>query len=327
MTTIADQYRIITTRAGWVDRASRGRLKFSGSDVLPFLQGLLTNDVAHLQPGRGAYAAWLTALGRMTTDIVVLHRGTHIMGIVGDGRGAELAAKFDLLVFAEDVAVTDVSDEHADILVTGTAAADVVAEATGADAATLAAMDELSQVDVDGGFVVRVGDSSLPAFRVVAERARGSSVVTALERAGAVAMSEPMATALQIEAGRGQWGTDLSEDVIPLEAGLLERAISTSKGCYVGQEIVIRILHRGGGRVAKRLATLAFGPAVSAAPASRTPLEVDGKTVGHITSAAYSPARECVIALGYLLRDTAEIGRQVTVAGTGDVATVTGFAG
>ncbi len=326
MTSIADQYRIITSRAGWIDRASRGRLKFAGSDVLPFLQGLLTNDVAHLQHGHGVYAAWLTALGRMTTDIVLLHRGSHVMGIVGDGRGAELATKFDLLVFAEDVAVADVSDEHADISVTGTAAGEVVAEALGADAAALATMGELSQVDVDGGFVVRVGDSSLPAFRIMAERARGEAIVAALEHEGAVAMSEPMATALRIEAGRGQWGSDLSDDVIPLEAGLLERAISTSKGCYVGQEIVIRILHRGGGRVAKRLVALAFDPSLSEAPAAMAPLEADGKAVGHITSAAFSPARGSVIALGYLHRDAAEIGRQVAVEGTGGVATVTGFA-
>ena len=326
MTSIADQYRIITTGAGWLDRGTRGRLKFAGTDALAFLQGLLTNDVAHLQPGQGAYAAWLTALGRMTTDIVVLHRGTHVMGLVGNGRGAELATKFDALIFAEDLAVTDVSGDDADLFVTGRAAAEVVAEATGADAVLLASMNELSQVDIDGGFVARVGDSPLPAFRILVERGLAGRIVAALERQGVVAMTEPMAAALRIEAGRSEWGADLSADVIPLEAGLLERAISTGKGCYVGQEIVIRILHRGGGRVAKRLVTFAFDPSVTDVPTPMATLEVDGKAVGHVTSAAWSPARGCVIALGYLHRDAAEIGRQVTVAGSGAAATVTGFA-
>lgn len=326
MTSITDQYRIITSRAGWADRSLWGRLKFSGADVLPFLQGLLTNDVAGLHRRQGVYAAWLTSLGRMNTDIVVLHRGESVMGLVGEGRGAELATMFDQLIFAEDVSVADVSPACADVFVTGTAAAEVVAAATGAPAPALRTLAELGQEDIAGGFVVRVGDSSLPAFRVIVESAGHGQLVSALERAGAVAMSHSMVTALRIEAARGQWGTDLSDDVIPLEAGLLERAISTSKGCYVGQEIVIRILHRGGGRVAKRLVTLAFDPAVTAAPAADAPLEADGKAVGQVTSAAWSPARGSVIALAYLHRDIAEAGRQVVVAGTRDTATVTGLA-
>lgn len=327
MTSITDQYRIITSRAGWADRGTWGRLKFSGGDVLPFLQGLLTNDVAGLQTGQGVYAAWLTALGRMNADIVLLHRGDRVIGLVGEGRGAELATRFDQLIFAEDVSVTDVSSDYADVFVTGGAAAEVVAAATGAQADALETLAELAQQDVDGGFVVRVGDSTLPAFRVIVEAARHDQLLAGLAQAGAVVMSEPLVTALRIEAGRGQWGADLSDDVIPLEAGLLERAISTSKGCYVGQEIVIRILHRGGGRVAKRLVILAFEPAVAEAPASASALEADGKTVGHVTSAAWSPARGNVVALGYLHRDVAEVGRQVVLAGTRDVATVTGFAG
>lgn len=139
-------------------------------------------------------------------------------------------------------------------------------------------------------------------------------------------MDEATTTSLRIEAGRSQWGHDLGDDVIPLEAGLLDRAISTSKGCYVGQEIVIRILHRGGGRVAKRLVTLAFDPSVVEAPGQKAPLEHGGVVVGHITSAALSPGRGCVVALGYLHRDAAEVGREVSVAGSGARAVVTGFA-
>lgn len=329
MTRIADQYRIITSRAGWIDRETRGRLKFEGADALTFLQGLLTNDVSHLQRGHGVYAAWLTALGRMTADIVVLHRGGHLVGLVGDGLGAALAARFDSMIFAEQLTVMDASADLADLLVTGTAAAEVTAEATGAAVAALASLEELSQIDmpdVPGGFVVRVGESSFPAFRIVVPQANKARIVAAIEAAGAAAMTEPMTTALRIEAGRGEWGHDLSEDVIPLEAGLIDRAISTSKGCYVGQEIVIRILHRGGGRVAKRLVVLACDASLREAPAAPVALEHEGSVVGHLTSAAFSPARECVIALGYLQRAAAEIGQRVTIAGTGATAVVTDFA-
>jgi folate-binding protein YgfZ len=103
----------------------------------------------------------------------------------------------------------------------------------------------------------------------------------------------------------------MTAETIPLEAGLLERAISTSKGCYVGQEVIVRVLHRGGGRVARRLVALTFDPAVQTLPLAGTPLQVDGREVGRITSAAWSPHEPRAIALAYVHRDHAEIGRRV----------------
>jgi folate-binding protein YgfZ len=326
VTSIADQYRIIASRAGWIDRGARGRLKFAGPDATGFLQGLLTNDVSQLEPGRGVYAAWLTPLGRMVTDVVVLHRGGYLLGLVGDGLGAGLATRFDQLIFAEDLVVSDASGEFAELAVTGAGAIDLLAAAVGADAAALGSLNELSQLDVDGGFVLRTGDSPFPAFHLLIDPVMQGDVVSRLEAAGAVLMDEAISTALRIEAGRSEWGHDLGDDVIPLEAGLLDRAISTSKGCYVGQEIVIRILHRGGGRVAKRLVTLAFDPSVVEVPGHKAALERGGAAIGHITSAAFSPGRGCVIALGYLHRDAAEVGREVAIAGSGARAVVTGFA-
>jgi folate-binding protein YgfZ len=286
----------------------------------------LTNDVARLEPGQGVYAAWLTALGRMVADIGVLNRGDHLFGLVGDGLGGPLATRFDQLIFAEELTVSDVSAAVAELAVTGADAPSVVGAATGADPAELGALPELAQMTIDGGFVVRAGDSPWPAFRILIDRSGRDRVVAGLEAGGAVEMSDEMATSLRIEAGRGEWGRDLAEDVIPLEAGLLDRAISTSKGCYVGQEIVIRILHRGGGRVAKHLVLLEFGPDVEALPGLRGVLETDGATAGYVTSAAFSPARGRVVALAYLQREAATVGRTVTLAGSGAVAVVTGFA-
>ena len=105
----------------------------------------------------------------------------------------------------------------------------------------------------------------------------------------------------------------MTDETIPLEAGLLDRAISTTKGCYVGQEVIIRVLHRGGGRVAKRLVKLEFDPALAAAPPSGSTLLFEGRETGRVTSAAYSPARQRVIALGFVHRDAAVVGQRVTV--------------
>jgi folate-binding protein YgfZ len=164
-------------------------------------------------------------------------------------------------------------------------------------------------------------------FRVFLPVAERLSTVGRFEAVGIGRVSDDLATALRIEAGRALWGTDLSGDVIPLEAGLLDRAISTTKGCYVGQEIVIRILHRGGGRVARRLVRLAIDPSGVEVPEAGAPIAIDGHDTGHVTSAAFSPASGRIVALGYVHRDAAEPGRVVAI-GPGQIpAEIVGLAG
>src|SRR5690606_11847586 len=102
-----------------------------------FLQGLLTNDVAALAPGRGVYAGYLTPNGRMLADLTLIDRGEAIDALVGEGQGPALALRFDQLIFAEDVTVADVTGETGEIFVTGGAAAEVVGAALGLDPAEL----------------------------------------------------------------------------------------------------------------------------------------------------------------------------------------------
>jgi folate-binding protein YgfZ len=322
MRDIVEEYRTIEAGAGWIDRSARGRIRFEGKDAASFLQALLTNDILRLQPGEGAYAAYLTPQGRMITDIDVLHRGGWLFGSVPDGLGAPLAARFDQLIFSEDLTVSDVSSLWTEIAVAGGDAVMRVASALAEDAARLAALPELSQIDYGDGFVARGGDAPWPMFRIVVPVAEHGAIVAALEQHGVVPMSAEVAETLRVEAGRPLWGRELTSDTIPLEAGLLDRAISTSKGCYVGQEIIIRILHRGGGRVAKRLMALALDATQQEPPASGTSLAADGHVVGHITSAVYSPARDAIIALAYVHRDAAEVGRVLTVDGGAAAAIV-----
>jgi tRNA-modifying protein YgfZ len=146
--------------------------------------------------------------------------------------------------------------------------------------------------------------------------------VAAIEREGAAAVGADLAEAWRLEAARPAWGKDLSTETIPLEAGLLDRAISTTKGCYVGQEVIIRILHRGGGRVAKRLMLVECDASLADVPAPGTALHAGDEVVGHVTSAAYSPGRGRILAFAYVRRDAAEPGRRFTLdAGTGVEAT------
>jgi folate-binding protein YgfZ len=121
--------------------------------------------------------------------------------------------------------------------------------------------------------------------------------------------------ALRIEEGIPKWGVDMNQDTIPLEAGLLDRAISQTKGCYVGQEVIIRVLHRGGGRVAKRLMRIAFEPGAASAVDGGAVISSGEVPVGHVTSSAFSAHQKRVVALGYVKRDHAEAGIPVDVGG------------
>ena len=329
MPDIAHQYRTIVSAAGVRKKAERGRLRITGADRVTFLQALVTNDLMLLKTHQGAYAAYLTPQGRMVTDLHIFVRPGELLADVPASLAAELAAKLDALVFAEDVQIADVSGALVQIAVTGGRTAQLIAKATGAAEGALTTLPVWSQIDIAGGFITRTDDADVESYDIVVSSSREAEVTAAIETAGAAAMSTELAEAMRIHAGRPAFGTDMTTDTIPLEAGLLERAISTSKGCYVGQEIVIRVLHRGAGRVAKRLAKLAL-PVVTDASilAAGSTLAVDGKTVGAITSVSPALDASGMRALGYVHRDAAEAGRILSVGeGTGLTATILGMAG
>ena len=120
----------------------------------------------------------------------------------------------------------------------------------------------------------------------------------------------------RVEAGHPVFGIDMDEDTIPLEAGIEDRAISLTKGCYVGQEIIIRVLHRGHGRVAKHLSGLTFEPHATV-PARGDVVRSGERQIGVVTSATYSAALGRPIAIGYVHRDFAEPSTSVVVVSGG----------
>jgi folate-binding protein YgfZ len=323
VTSIDDQYRIIISAAGWSDCSARGRLRFLAR-MRALLQALVSNDVSRLTSGEGVYATYLTPQGRMVADLELYRRPEGVMASVAPGLAAPLAGRFDQLVFSEDVRITDESAPTLELVVVGAHAPRLLGSALGVDGDTLARLPELAHIDYGAGFVARAGEALLPIFKLFAPSTERPDIVTRLETQGVVPVSDDLIEALRVEAGRPRFGVDMTDETIPLEAGLLERGISTTKGCYVGQEIIIRVLHRGGGRVAKRLVTLSF-EADSDPPSAGARLEQAGREVGQLTSVAHSPGRETWVALGYVHRDAAEVGKQLTAGGS-TVGTVTGFA-
>ncbi|MEO7271389.1 MAG: glycine cleavage system protein T, partial [Vicinamibacterales bacterium] len=248
----AEQYRALHEGAGLVSRADRGLIRLAGADRLGFLQGVLTNDVATLQPGQGRYAALLTANGRMIADLRVVELGDSTLLDVGASQAASLRDRFDLSIFTEDVRVTDESTGFRQVGVHGPHAARVLANALQvpdqADALAGLAVDANQRLAAV--IAIRSADFGVGGFDLLVPAEAVDALTSALREAGAVIVEPDVAEVARIEAGQPQFGVDMDEDTIPLEAGLESRAISLTKGCYVGQEIIIRMLHRGQGRVA-----------------------------------------------------------------------------
>ena len=314
----SEQYRALREGAALVDRSDRGRLRLSGADRRDYLQGLLTNDILALTAGSGCYACLLTAQGRMVSDMYVLETGSDVLiDLEGFVAGA-IAEHLERFIFSEDVEVTNVSGSTAQLGVFGPQSATAIARALSPTVAStdLEAMPVLGNRSVDWNgtpvTVVRRDDLGVMGFDLVVALEHAAALTRALEAAEVVPVGRDVAEVRRVEAGHPVFGKDMTEDTIPLEAGIQDRAISLTKGCYVGQEIIIRVLHRGHGRVARRLVGLTFSPEASV-PAAGTPIRSGDREIGAITSSVLSPALQRPIAMGYVHRDFVEPGTQVTV--------------
>ena len=312
-------YRALRDGAGVTDRSDRGLIAVRGDDRAAFLQGLLTNDVEALADGDGCYAAWLTPQGRMIADLDVLHAGDALLLDVAAAAAEPLLARLDALVFTEDVQLADLSRARAAHGVHGPRAAQALERVTGTSLRALAP-NRGCAVTFDGapGRVARTDALGIPGFHLYCEREASGPLRAALAAAGAVAVGDEATEAVRIESGRPRFGVDMDTETIPLEAGIEDRAISMDKGCYVGQEVIIRVLHRGQGRVARRLVGLTLGSELAATvPRPGTGIHHGGAVVGRVTSAVRSPALGRVVGLGYVARALSEPGVEVAV-GTGE---------
>ena len=284
-----------------------------GSDRASFLHGLLTNDVAKLTPGTGTYAAYLTPQGRMISDMRVVETGDSILLDVEASVVGTLARKLDSLVFSEDVIIEDISASIAAIGIHGDLAAALLAQVAGTPADALQRQFDNRQASIVGCSILIIRDDylGLTGFDIYVNAGQARQVRDALLQGGATEVDEATVEALRIEAGRPRFGVDMDAETIPLEAGLQDRAISFTKGCYVGQEVIIRVMHRGQGRVARRLVRLAI--AGTSVPARGDSIFAAGTRVGEITSAARSMDTGATIALGYVHRDQAAAGMELSV--------------
>lgn len=307
-----DEYAAAHNSAAMIDRSSQGTIVLTGVDRASFLHALLTNDIALLPMGTGVYAAYLTPQGRMISDMRVIETGNRMLLNVEREVAAPLAARFDKLIFSEDVQVRDATSELATIGMHGPSASAMINRATGISVADLA--NQYDNVTSGTLTIVRDDALGLPGYDVYVPASDADAVRAKLIGAGAVPASEETGETLRIEAARPRFGIDMTTDTIPLEAGLEDRAISFTKGCYVGQEVIIRVMHRGHGRIARRLVSIVLTN--GAVPARADKIQLGDRIVGEITSATASPKLDAPLALGYVQRDHAAPGTELTVNGS-----------
>ncbi len=236
--TRSEAYRAAVEGCALVDRSERGKLALTGAETKEFLQGQVSNDVEGLAPGEGCYAAFLTPKGKMLGDLRVLDAGDELLL---DCERATLQELFNLIrryKLGRDVELHKRTVERGLLSLIGPRSRAV------AGAEDLLAAEHAHRTGAVGGAEVRLIATDL-GVDVLCAAADTERVAAALLAAGAVGAGEDVFEVRRVETGRPRYGADLDETVIPQEAGLNERAVSFTKGCYVGQETVARLYYKG----------------------------------------------------------------------------------
>jgi len=300
------QYRQLKEECGVVDRSGRGKLIVSGGEAAEYLQGQLTNDVESLAPGEGQYAALLDRKGHMQADMRVLRLSPEEIWIDTEPEALTAArGHLEMYKIGREVTVVDVTAQRAILSLIGPRSAEIAA------AAPLPA-DASEATTIHGVECLVVGTDS--GIDLIARTADGEALLAALTGAGAVAVAEEAAEVLRIEAGRPRFGAEMSTETMPAEAGIVERAVSFTKGCYIGQEPVARLHYKG--RPNRHLR----GLELSAPTEPGAELRLGEKAVGTVGSTRISPARG-PIALAVVRRE-AEPGAELAVGEDGVTARV-----
>jgi folate-binding protein YgfZ len=311
---VANEYAAVRGGgAALIDLSSRGRFLVSGSEAIQFLNGLITNDMKTLEVGQWMPAAFPNVQGRLLASVRVLRlkdEGTDkkvcpTFLIDTEAPTHETVLKtIERFTLAGDFHVNDITSETAMLSVQGTKAASVVSSVLNG-AADFSAPNAVQQISWQQNgttaevTVVHASHAGEDGFDLIVENDRAGSLWNALQQAGAEPVGYDALEILRIEAGLPRYGIDMDDTNVVTETNL-DDAVSYTKGCYIGQEIIARIKYRG--HVAKKLSGLMFNAEVDVNPGAIIN-SVEGKEIGRVTSVTSSPELKCTIALGYLKYD------------------------
>ncbi len=275
-------------------------VRVEGRDAIRFLHNMLSNDVSGLQDGQGRWATFNNAQGRTLSDVRLLRLGKkELLAILEPGARDAFVDGLDRFVISEKVFFEDAGLELA--VVVGDELTDLAPDLP-APGLLNHGLTTIGGAEVRVVWLDRSGREARDLGLLFAPP-DGDAVRAAL---GLEAGDPDALEAARIEAGQPRFGIDFTEENIPLEAGLKDRAISFTKGCYIGQEVICRIDSMGSPK--RKLVRLALD---GDRPAPRTELTKDGKVVGWITSV--SPAAP--VALGYAKKRSNDVGTALTYEG------------
>ncbi len=270
------EYRQLREECGLLDRSARGKLAISGPDAADYLQGQLTNDVEALEPGEGHYAALLDRKGHMQADLRLLRMAAEELWIDTEPEGAEAALRhLQNYKIGRQVEVADLSAER------------LILSLIGPRSAALIAAPQLPAYACEGLSVAAVGCLAVgtrDGIDLIAAAADAGRLKEALLGAGAVEVSAAAVEILRVEAGVPRFGAEMDAETMPAEAGIVEGAVSFTKGCYIGQETVARLHYKG--RPNRRL----WGLRLDRPAPPGGALRLGEKQVGTLGSACVSPA-------------------------------------
>lgn len=328
------EYAAIRKAAALIDQPQRGVLELSGKDRLAFLNNLLTNQTwdkaakRGLEAGQGVYAFFLGKNGRIVADMTVIERGDRTL-LEMDARLVEpVRAAFDKYLFGEQVKMTDRVEAIRQIALHGPNALGILREAAGADVAELPLLGS-SQIQMYGvaAIVWRDDPAGVPGYHLLVERNLVARVWTGLvEQFGQSAElgRRPLRpagwaafNATRVEAGRPIFGIDFDDSVLPHETGLITRAVSFNKGCYLGQEIVARMQARG--QFARQLVGIRMTD--DSLPIAGAMIYDDNDNqIGGITSSTVSPVlSNAAICLGFVKKAFTPVGTVLTIPAEGQM--------
>lgn len=302
-------------RAGVIDLSSCGRILVNGGEVITFLNGLITNDMKTLAVNSWMPAVFPNVQGRLLAAVRVIHRADGFL-IDTEAATRDVVVKvLDRFTLAGDFHVTDITNETAMLSVQGPDAARIIRAVLGESAADLGTQ-RVTTAPLAGGSevtAIRATHTAEDGFDLFVKVNEAQNLSELLLKAGAQPVGSDALETLRIEAGIARYGIDMDESNVVTETNL-DDAVSFTKGCYIGQEIIARIKYRG--HVAKKLAGLRFEGEGALEKGAKV-FSVDQKEIGRVTSSAFSPRLERPIALAYVKYDYLAPGTSVKVASAG----------
>jgi folate-binding protein YgfZ len=306
------EHAALRASAGALDLSFRGRICLTGADRARWLHGQVTNNVKDLRPGQGCYAALVSAKGKLQSDLNIACLPNELLLDFEPGLTEPVTQRLDKYIIADDVQLVDAAP-HYGLLSAQGPQAEAVVRGLGLPVEIptqplhFASFNDPTLGEIYLMNQPRTGTNGFDLF--VPAPALGAvldKLIAATRAAGGRACGWQALEAARIEAGIPRFGADMDETNLAPETGIESRAISYSKGCYIGQEVIARV--RTYGQVAKSLRGLRLADDLGALPGRGDKLFLDGKEAGYITSALASPAFHANIALGYVRKEANQTG-------------------